>query len=84
MPPRHRRHPLLRVLMGLLGLALLLVLVAASVFVGAAMLAIGLAVRLLRPGAAAKAVRAQSRVVEGECTVVDAGTIDGAATGRLR
>ena len=42
MPSRHRRHPLLRLLMGLLGLAVLLVLVGASVFVGAAMLTIGL------------------------------------------
>jgi hypothetical protein len=84
MPSRHRRHPLLRLVMGLLGLALLLVLVAASVFVGAAMLAIGLCSRLLRPraatGVAARAPGpggAQGRVVEGEYTIVD-----GAAVGR--
>lgn len=76
MPSRHRRHPLLRLLMGLLGLALLLVLVAASVFVGAAMLAIGLCSRLLRPRATAAARApattraAQGRVVDGEYTVV--------------
>ena len=77
MPSRHRRHPLLRLLMGLLGLALLLVLVAASVFVGAAMLAIGLCSRLLRPRASTAAAHApgatraaQGRVVEGEYTVV--------------
>ena len=75
LPPRHRRHPLLRLLFGLLGLALLLVLVAASVFVGAAMLAIGLASRLLRPRAATTA-RANGagtqpgQVVDGECVRV--------------
>ena len=74
MPPRHRRHPLLRLAMGLLGLVLLLVLVAASVFVGAAMLSIGLVARLLRPRTAAAAAPkgAQARVVEGEYSVVDA------------
>ena len=74
MPPRHRRHPLLRLAMGLLGLVLLLVLVAASVFVGAAMLSMGLVARLLRPRppAAAAPKGAQARVVEGEYSVVDA------------
>jgi predicted branched-subunit amino acid permease len=78
MPSRHRRHPLLRLLMGLLGLAVLLVLVAASVFVGAALLAIGLCSRLLRPRAGARAPgpgSAQGRVVEGEYTVVDGATV---------
>lgn len=86
MPSRHRRHPLLRLLMGLLGLALLLVLVAASVFVGAAMLAIGLCSRLLRPRAATAGARApapgtshtQGRVVEGEYTIVDGADVDNA------
>jgi hypothetical protein len=73
LPPRHRRHPLLRLLMGLLGLALLAVLVVASVFVGAAMLAIGLAARLVRPRSAAARAAATSRgrVVEGEFSVLD-------------
>ncbi len=74
MPPRHRRHPLLRLLMGLLGLALLAALVVASVFVGAAMLAIGLVARLVRPRAA-KAPSSQGRVVEGEYVVVDGTTV---------
>jgi hypothetical protein len=85
MPSRHRRHPLLRLLMGLLGLALLLVLVAASVFVGAAMLAIGLCSRLLRPRSVATArapaprtARAQGRVVEGEYTIVDSAVAEDA------
>lgn len=81
LPPRHRRHPLLRLLMGLLGLALLAVLVAASVFVGAAMLAIGLVARLVRPRSASAPVRASAsppgRVVEGEYTVVDGAVADG-------
>ena len=41
-----RRNTVLRVLMGLLGLALLVVLVFFSVFVGAAMVAAGVLVRL--------------------------------------
>jgi hypothetical protein len=40
--PRKPRHPLLRVALGLLGVALLLVLLAVGVVVGGAMLAIGL------------------------------------------
>jgi hypothetical protein len=73
-PPRHRRHPLLRVLMGLLGLAVLAALVVASVFVGAAMLAVGLVVRLLRPRGATRApAAAPGNVVDAEYTVVGAG-----------
>jgi hypothetical protein len=80
MPPRHRRHPLLRLLMGVLGLALLAVLVVASVFVGAAMLAIGVVARLARPRAASRRqAPAQGRVVDGECTVVEPAAIDGAS-----
>jgi hypothetical protein len=68
MPPRHRRHPLLRIVMGILGLGLLAVLVFFSVFVGAAMLAAGLLYRLFkrRPQAPTRA----ARVVEGEYRVV--------------
>jgi hypothetical protein len=44
--PRKPRHPLVRVALGLLGVALLLVLVFFSVFVGVAMLAAGLLLRL--------------------------------------
>jgi membrane protein implicated in regulation of membrane protease activity len=66
--PRHRRHSLLRIVAGILGLALLAVLVFFSVFVGAAMLAVGLLYRLFR-----KRPRAPARdpkVVEGEFRVV--------------
>ncbi|GAA5004644.1 hypothetical protein FNZ56_06900 [Pseudoluteimonas lycopersici] len=44
--PRKPRHRLLRLLLGVLGLALLLVLIAFGVFVGAAMLAAGALLRL--------------------------------------
>jgi hypothetical protein len=80
-PPRHRRHPLLRLLMGMLGLALLAVLVVASVFVGAAMLAVGLFVRLLRPRGTARAPAAQGHVVDAEYTIV--GDVAGAGSGRI-
>jgi uncharacterized membrane protein YjgN (DUF898 family) len=45
--PRKPRHPLMRVGVALLGLALLAVLVVVGLFVGAAMLAGGLVARLL-------------------------------------
>ncbi|SEK55988.1 hypothetical protein SAMN05428989_0348 [Pseudoxanthomonas sp. GM95] len=65
--PRKPRHPLLRLAVGLLGLGVLCVLVFFGVFVGAAMLAAGMAYRLLRPRQRASA---QQRVVEGEYEVV--------------
>lgn len=68
LPPRHRRHPLVRIVMGILGLGLLAVLVFFSVFVGAAMLAAGLLYRLLRKRPQTPARDPQ--VVEGEFRVV--------------
>lgn len=65
--PRKPRHRLLRIAVGLLGLAVLCVLVFFGVFVGATMLAAGLAYRLLRPR---QRPAAQQRVVEGEYRVV--------------
>ena len=44
--PRRPRHPLLRLALGVIGIALLLALVVVGVFVGAAMLAGGLLWRL--------------------------------------
>jgi hypothetical protein len=44
--PRKPRHPLLRLLLGVLGLGVLAVLVAFGVFVGAAMLGAGALLRL--------------------------------------
>ena len=66
--PRRRRHPLLRIVAGIVGVAVLAVLVFFSVFVGAAMLAIGLVYRLLRKRPAAPP--RDARVVEGEFQVV--------------
>ncbi|HAV73243.1 MAG TPA: hypothetical protein DCX91_15575, partial [Stenotrophomonas sp.] len=45
--PRKPRHPLVRVAVGLLGLAILAALVFVGVFVGAAMIIAGLAWKLL-------------------------------------
>ena len=66
--PRRRRHSLLRMAAGILGVALLAVLVFFSVFVGAAMLAAGLGYRLLKRRRQASV--ATARVVEGEYRVV--------------
>jgi hypothetical protein len=66
--PRRRRNSLGRIAAGILGVAVLAVLVFFSVFVGAAMLAVGLVYRLWAQRKAAP-VRA-TRVVEGECHVV--------------
>ena len=65
--PRKPRHPLLRLGIGLLGLAVLAVLVFVSVFVGAAMIAGGLLYRLLRQRG--KPV-ARDHAMEGEYRVV--------------
>lgn len=69
--PRKPRHPLLRFLFGVTGIALLAVLLVCGVVVGAAMLAAGLAMRLLggnrsRPGNAARGT-----VLDGDYRVVD-------------
>lgn len=65
--PRRRRHPLARIAIGLLGIAVLALLVFFSVFVGAAMLGAGLVVRLLR---ARKPAAPRARVIEGEYRAV--------------
>lgn len=62
--PRKPRHPLVRVAVGLLGLAILAALVFVGVFVGAAMILGGIAWKLL---AARK-----GRAVPRDATVVDA------------
>jgi hypothetical protein len=67
--PRKPRNPLLRVAFGIVGLALLCVLVFFSVFVGAAMLAVGLAWKLLAQRGKPTTVR-DPNVVEGEFHVV--------------
>lgn len=62
--PRKPRHPLARLAFGMLGVALLCVLLVVGLFVGAAMVIGGLMLRLFKPRAAAPKSRA--RVVEGQ------------------
>jgi hypothetical protein len=64
-----RRNMVLRVLMGLLGIAVLAVLVFVSVFVGAAMIAAGLLARLWKQRGRATRPRA-GRTVDAEYRVV--------------
>lgn len=71
--PRKPRHPLVRVAVGLLGLAILAAMVFIGVFVGAAMILVGLAWKLLasRKGvSASRGEHAPANVVEGEYRVV--------------
>lgn len=66
--PRKPRHPLLRFGVGLLGVAVLGVLVFFSVFVGAAMIAAGLVYKLVRQRG--KPTVRDARVVDAEYRVV--------------
>ena len=69
--PRKPRHPLARVAVGLLGIGVLALLVFFSVFIGVAMLGIGLAWRLLGNRSKSSGVRHdEARVVEGEYRIV--------------
>jgi len=67
--PRKPRHPLLRLVFGLVGVGLLCLLIFFSVFVGAAMLAAGLVYKLLSQRGKPVAMRDTS-VVEGEYRVL--------------
>jgi hypothetical protein len=66
--PRKPRHPLVRVAVGLLGLAILAALVFVGVFVGAALIIAGLAWKRLAQRKNART--APSQVVDGEYRVV--------------
>ncbi|GAB3515422.1 hypothetical protein [Pseudoxanthomonas daejeonensis] len=66
--PRKPRTPLLRAVLGVVGLVLLAMLVFFGLFVGAAMLAVGLAWRLLRRSPARPA--SPTQVVDAEYRVV--------------
>lgn len=70
--PRKPRHPLAKLAIGLLGIGVLALLVFFSVFVGAAMLAVGLVYRLMRNREKPAFARAHRdpRVVDGEYRVV--------------
>ncbi len=67
--PRKPRHRLLRFALGLVGLALVLILVMAGVVVGATMLTVGLAYKLL--AGRGKPVARDPRIVDAEYRVVD-------------
>lgn len=66
--PGKPRNPLLRLLLGLLGLVLLLVLVVVGLFVGLGMLLFAALRRLSRPG---RARVAGTDALDGEYTVVE-------------
>ena len=68
--PRKPRHPLARLAIGLLGIGVLALLVFFSVFVGAAMLGVGLVYRLTRHRDKPALARRDTRVVDGEYRVV--------------
>ncbi|TFZ43788.1 hypothetical protein E5C33_17035 [Stenotrophomonas maltophilia] len=68
--PRKPRHPLVRVAVGLLGLAILAAMVFIGVFVGAAMILVGLAWKLLASRKPVNARPLDPNVVEGEFRVV--------------
>jgi hypothetical protein len=67
--PRKPRHRVLRVVLGVIGVALLAVLVMFGLFVGAAMIAAGLLVKLWKQRG--KPVARDARVLDGEFRVVD-------------
>jgi hypothetical protein len=73
--PRKPRHPMVRVLWGLVGLVLLALLVVAGLFVGAAMLAAGLLLRLWKQRGKPLARERQADLVDAEYRVVDKGTL---------
>ena len=68
--PRRPRHPLLRIALGVLGIALLLGLVVVGLFVGAAMLAAGLLWRLWAQRGKPVAQRVRADSIEGDYRVV--------------
>ena len=68
--PRKPRHALLRVLLGVVGVALLAVLLVVGVFVGAAMLLGSLALRLLMKSRTATRTSVTGKVVDAEYTIV--------------
>lgn len=70
--PSKPRHPLLRLVFGLLGLVLLAVLVVAGLFVGLGMLTFAAFRRMLRGATvAAAAPRVEENVIDGEYSVID-------------
>jgi energy-converting hydrogenase Eha subunit G len=69
--PRKPRHRVLRVALGLVGVAVLAVLVMFGLFVGAAMIATGLLFKVWKQRGKPLANQRDSRVLDGEFRVVD-------------
>jgi hypothetical protein len=69
--PSKPRHPLLRLVLGLLGLVLLAVLVVGGLFVGVGMLMFAAVRRLLTPQPAGAAPARVEGVIDGEYSVID-------------
>ena len=69
--PSKPRHPLLRLVFGLLGLVLLAVLVVVGLFVGLGMLLFAAVRRMMRAPAVAAPRKVEESVIEGEYSVVD-------------
>ena len=67
--PRKPRRPWVRVVVGLIGVALLVALVAVSVVVGVAMISAGLLVKLWK--SRNKSVARDPKVIDGEYRTVD-------------
>lgn len=77
--PRKPRHRLLRFVLGVVGLGLLALLVFFSVFVGAAMIAVGLAFKLWQRRGRPMAARGRAPAhdaMEGEFRVVDPSRVE--------
>ena len=68
--PRRPRHPLLRVALGVVGVAMLVGLLLISVFVGLAMLAGGMLWRLWKQRGKPIAAHARAGAIEGEFRIV--------------
>lgn len=69
--PSKPRHPLLRLVLGLLGLVLLAVLVVGGLFVGLGMLLFAATRRMMRRDTVATAPRQVDGVIEGEYSVIN-------------
>jgi len=68
--PRKPRNPLVRIALGLLGIAILAVLVVGGVFIGAAMILGGITWKLLASRKARTSAKADPTVVDAEYRVV--------------
>ena len=68
--PRRPRHPMLRIALGLLGVAVLLALLFLGVFVGIAMLAVGMLYRLWKQRGKPIARTTRASSIDGDFRVV--------------